>query len=154
MRGKPLKGVNKLVEQTTAVDRAKAKAHQPIAGQFLILDAAERRESEGKNCFSLVLKSPNGAMKDRISNQSVCFGESAFGRAEIAHNLAPFVNWIEKCKSLQITLAVEGKELADIDLVIEDGRPGQKCHLAVLHPAGLPPSFRDGLQFFAIEGSH
>jgi hypothetical protein len=40
MRGESLKGVDKLVEQPTAVDRAKAKAHQPIAGQFLILNAA------------------------------------------------------------------------------------------------------------------
>src|ERR1700690_2620471 len=93
-------------------------------------------------------------MKDRISDQSVCLGESALGRAEIAHDLAPLVDWIEKRKSLQITLVVEGKELADIDLVIEDGRPGQKCHLAVLHPARLPPSFRDRLQFFAIKRSH
>src|SRR5579863_3413418 len=90
-------------------------------------------------------------MKDRISHQTICFGEPAFGRAEIAHNLAADVNWIEKRKSLQTAVGVEGKELADIDLIIEGGRPRQKCHLAVLHPARLSPSFRDHLQLFAIE---
>jgi hypothetical protein len=37
-----LKWIDKRVEQPTAIDGAKTKAHQPIAGQILILNAAQR----------------------------------------------------------------------------------------------------------------
>src|SRR5579863_1578614 len=138
----------------TAIERAKGRAHQPVVRQIFILDARERRESEGKNGFSLVLKSSDGAIKDRISNQSICFGKPPFGRAEIAHDFAADVDGIEKRKSLQTTVGIEGKKLADVDLVVEDGGPRQERHLAVLHPARLPPPFRDRLEFFAVERCH
>jgi len=78
--------------------------------------------------------------------------ESAFGRAEIA-TTSPLGKLDRKTQKLQTALVVEGKELADIDLVIEDGGPVKNV-ISRSSPRAFAPSFRDRLQFFTIERCH
>ncbi|HWG04826.1 MAG TPA: hypothetical protein VG271_07415 [Beijerinckiaceae bacterium] len=154
MLGNALQRIDEFIEQSIVVNQAKAEADKPIKAEILVGDTAKRREPKRKKSFSLVSEDTDGGFQDCISNHGICFWKPALGRTEVADNRSAVVDGIEECKSLQLAVTVEGEEFADVDLVVENGRPCQKRHLAVLDPEGVAPSHGNGFQLLAVEGSH
>jgi hypothetical protein len=66
----------------------------------LYLDVGERRQTEKQVSFLLLLKGFHGMRNLRIAHQGVGFGQAASGRAQIPHDLASFIDGVEKGEGL------------------------------------------------------